>query len=213
MRYLKLHVPVGCVALVLTMLLGAGSSSATVLCSENKIPCPVGKDYEFNTVIAASLEAGTTMVLRDTSSMVVNKCTGSKLESRTENTGAKGVPIKTEITKLTFEGCSFKTVVTLPGWLDLDYAGGLTDTKSILTLKTTEITVNVLGVDCVYGAEIIGSNVGLFKGGNPAKMEIFGGSLAKREGPMFCPSHIVAEGKYTVNAPKPLYTKDKNEGE
>lgn len=208
MRHMKLVISTGCFALALTMLLGASPASATVLCSENKIPCPAGKDYEFNTVLDASLETGTTTVFRDTSSTLVDKCTGSTIESRTENTGAKGVPIKTEIKKLTFEGCNFKTVVTVLGWLDIDYAGGANDTKGILTLKTTEITISVLGVSCVYGAEIIGTAVGLIKGGNPGKMEIEGNSLLKREGGMLCPTHVVWEGKYTVTAPKPLYIKD-----
>jgi len=214
MRSLKSFAPIMLVVLFSMALVGASSASATVLCSENKIPCPAGKDYEFNTVLDASLEAGTTTIIRDTSSMIVDKCTGSTIQSRTENTGGPGTPIKTEITKLRFEGCNFKTVVTVLGWLDIDYAGGLTDTKSTLTLKTTEITINVLGADCIYGAEIIGSSIGLIKGGNPAKIEIFGGSLLKKEGSaMLCPTHAVWEGKYTVTAPKPLYTKDKNEGE
>lgn len=211
MKHVKMLGLAAVAALTLTALFGAGSASATVLCTENTIPCPVGEDYEFNTAIDATLESGTSSVIRSTGGTVLNTCTGSTIKGRTENTGGEGISVKVEMTELTFGECTNKTVSTALGRLTIEYVKG-SATRGTLTAKGTQVTVFPGGVSCFYGAAEAGTHAGTLTGTTMTAVGVIHGKATLNEqveDKLLCPNDVIWEAKYTITDPTQLYFKEK----
>ncbi|HET9197591.1 MAG TPA: hypothetical protein VFN92_04965 [Solirubrobacterales bacterium] len=204
MKHLKTLAIAGMTAAFLTVLLGAGSASATVLCKKNVIPCQEA-DYPANTTFHMTLEAETSSVFRDTTKNVVGTCTTSTIEGTTSNTGAAGKPVEGPLKALTFGGCASATAVIELGKFQIHYVAG-TNTLGALTLVGTKVTISSVFGSCVYGSGA-GVEIGELTGGAPAKADI-NTVVTKISGSFICPTSIVWEAKYVVTVPEPLYFKD-----
>lgn len=149
MKYVKMLGLAAVAAMALMAFAGAGTASASVLCSTATNPCT--SPYANGTTIEGTLESGTTATLRDTSSSIVNTCTGSSvsgsLTQGNKKEAAKGA-VSTE--NLTWSGCTAEITKTVtPGEIEID-AG--TNGNGTVTAKGLVVTQKVSGLSCSYTA-------------------------------------------------------------
>lgn len=207
MKSLKILGLVAAAAAVLTASLGVGSVSATVLCSENKIPCPESKIYAAGATVSASLVAKGSSIFRDTGGNVLNTCSSSIVAGSTSNQGKKGETVKGAISTFDLAECSNATAVTEAGQFEIEYVTGENETRANLRFKGTKITITPLGgIDCIYGAGA-GTSIGTMTGGKPAAIHAKA-TLAKVGGSALCPADASWEAPYEINAPFPVYFKE-----
>ncbi|HET8814644.1 MAG TPA: hypothetical protein VFM51_06780 [Solirubrobacterales bacterium] len=205
MKHLKMLAITIPVAMALAVLLGAGTASATVLCKENKRPCPKSQDWEFGQTFEAGIIAETTTTLKTTSGTLLNTCTSGIMEGITENTGGSGIPVKIENTKLTFNNCTRTTHVHNPGRLTIEYINEPSnDTFGYLIAKEMEFTVTLpLIGNCTVstGPELIMGLVTGRKGETAAMIHI----TTQLEG---CLASMPFLAEYHISLPAPLYVKE-----
>jgi hypothetical protein len=202
MKYVKI-LGLAAVAAMALMAFGAGTASATKLCTEaNTTAC--AKDEPVGTVIEATMKAGTSSILETTGGSTLDTCTGMDLTGKTENTNETGKPVGVTVTALTWTGCTFPTATTALGTLDISHIAG-TD-NGTLVATGTEVTINTgfFGA-CTYGAPATGLHLGTVTGGNPASITINAlVPLTKNESGL-CPAEARWTGSFTVTKPTPLY--------
>ena len=99
------------------------------------------------------------------------------------------------ITVLSFGDCTRTTKVLKPGSLKIE--GGS------VTAIGNEVTVEELGVSCVYGGGA-GTKVGKLEGDEPAFVNVSTTELPKISGGFLCASKGTWTAKYTVTTPKTL---------
>jgi hypothetical protein len=148
--------------------IGAGTATATVLCSTTSDPCPAGQDYTVGTVLDFSIPAGASAHLEDTSGNTLDTCTTSTVKGTVSNTGGSAATVSGAVSELTWGGpCTFTTATTTLGELEIHKIAGTSN--GTLTAKTEfEVTVfNSLLGDCFYRAAA-GTDLGILTEGNPA---------------------------------------------
>ena len=210
MKYVKMLGLAAVAAMALMAFIGASSASATVLCSESgkTTNCASsGKDYAAATTISASLDSGTSAVLKTTGGLIENTCTTSTVEGPTANTGGATETVRgtVEAAKLTFSNCSNTTDVTEGGELEIHWISG-TD-NGTLTAKNFAVTQILAGITCTYTAGT-GTDLGTVTGGSPATLDV-NAVVNKSAGGFACPSTAVWVANYTVTSPSPLYVSEK----
>src|ERR1700742_2091588 len=94
---------VGAVAL-LALGFGSATASATVLCKENKSPCPAASIYPVGTKLTASLKAGTEATL--TAPFVEIKCAKSEVEPIITGAGGPGKLVQWQFNTMNFGACN-----------------------------------------------------------------------------------------------------------
>jgi hypothetical protein len=206
MKYLKMLGLAAVAAMALTAFLGAGSASATVLCTEANTTedCHEnGEAYNKGTEFEASLVGTATLTNTSTTTTYVT-CSGGAVTGHTENTGIgpegeHETNIKIEGTEVGWSGCSFTTDTLNPGTLEIDWIEG-TDNGTV-TSKEAEVTTNIFG-SCVYGTGK-GTDLGVLEGGETPKLVIH--AVVKRL--KFClgPAEAEWNAEYHVTSPTPLY--------
>jgi hypothetical protein len=161
MKHLKMLGLAVVAAAALTAVFGAGSASATELCSTNTNPC-TGTMYPAGTVIHADLKAGTEAVL--TAGFATVKCSVSTVEIKTTNTGGAGETVKGNIEALTFPeaSCNCKVTITAKGSGEIHTDKEVSDGNGTLTGTGTRATINCSGVSCIFGTE--GTDIGTLHG-------------------------------------------------
>lgn len=207
MKYLKILALAAAAALALTALLGAGSASATVLCKTYVTPCPAAWDYPAGTEIHASLAAGSSATLRDTSGKTLKTCTDSTLKGKTTNTGSATETVDGNIESLTFTGCSSTTHVLANGQFEIHYIGP--NTRGQLTLKGVKVTTVSAGVSCTYGtgSAAPAGTMTAEEGMETAEIDLET-VMTREAGGFLCPVDAVWVANYKITAPKPLFFKN-----
>jgi hypothetical protein len=206
MKYLKMLGLAAVAAAALMAFLGAGTASATVICKTEPVAgvCPTGWTYPAGTEGTASLEAGTSSSLETTGGELLVTCSGAVAKSTLKESGATSTVIS-GVSTLTFEKCSNMTVTLTGGSAELHWIPGTNN--GTLTTIGTEVTVNILGVSCIYGSGS-GLDVGTTVGGNPGSLTI--NTVFPRVGGSFvCPSTARYTGKYTATSPKNAWVAER----
>jgi len=196
MKYLKM-LGLAAVAAMALMAFGAGSASATVLCSESiTTGCgTAGKDLASGTVIEAKLLG--TAVLKTKEGTVLDECEGSKIKGKTSTTGGSGSTVKGPVEELAWGTCTKTTHTLTNGELEIHHITG-TD-NGTLTVVGTEVTVNTIFGSCVFTA----SDIGTLVGGSPAKISMVNQVVKRLSG--LCPSEVLWTAEWEVTSPKPLW--------
>jgi hypothetical protein len=205
MKYLRMLVLPALMASALAVLLGAGSASATVLCSEYVTPCPKGKALKAGTAIELSLRGS--LAIRDVGSNLIDTCTASTVKGKTTNEGSATETVEGDVTELKFEKCTstFKTLKN--GTFEIHYVGPKT-TGDLISIGA-EVTVSTFGVSCDYGT-VGGVNLGLLESDETETPDFEEeATLPKEEGGFLCPGSIVARAEYLITAPAKIYFKEK----
>lgn len=208
MKYVKMLGLAAVAAMALAAFAGAGTASATELCSTNTSPCS-GTKYLSGTKVAASLKTGTTAVL--TAGFGSVSCTKSSMAGSTSTNGSATETVKGSITSLTFEGCTgpFGESCTNPKAEGLPYAAEIHATgggNGTLTVSGAKVVVECgFTVNCRFSVATASLTV---TGGNPnataaaSKIALTPESIPGHEN---CPTSATWTATYTVTAPSPLF--------
>ena len=210
MKYLKIFGLAAVVAAVAMALVGAGSASATALCSANEEECasPLGT----GTTVKASLKAGTEAVL--VTDLATVKCTTSSTSGKT--TSGAGPSVAGVIETLSFSGCKAGALnCTVGSALSLPYNASITATgggngKLVVSKGSgggnPGATVTCLGlIECTFRTPSATLTV---TGGNPAVAKAKEVELTERTG-LRCPSKEAKwTAEYAVSEPNPLWISE-----
>jgi hypothetical protein len=177
-KYLKALGLAAIAAMALMAFLGAGSASATVLCTQALTTCPGGHEtgemYEPGDVIV-----GTSTNARLTSDLANVKCTNSETEAELESTGGASETVTGKIIELNFTGCKTEqlvpvnctvTVNNLPYNAEVHWTEGRNGQLTVTSggAGNPGATVVCIGViNCTFSNTLFSLPV---DGGNPAKV-------------------------------------------
>jgi hypothetical protein len=133
MKYLKMLGLAAVAAMALMAFVGAGAASATTL--------EIGGVTQNKAVtITASLESGTSAVLKDEFGTTTDTCTSSHVHGTTTLFTAPGTAeIHGNVTELTFANCTHTTKVLKPGKIYIGWEEGTTNAN--VTSAEAEVTV------------------------------------------------------------------------
>jgi hypothetical protein len=191
-----------CLALAMAaMALGAGTASATKLCSVNTSPCPAGNTYGKGTSIKTQLVTGTKSVM--SSGFVTITCTESTMSGKTTSEGGAGA-VTGEISSVTWKNCTSglgsctTSALKTPWSAEISGSGG----NGTMSVKGAAGKFTCGGTTCEYEASKASLSV---SGGNPARAKASNVSFSKIGGGFLCSSTASWTSEYEVTAPKPLF--------
>jgi hypothetical protein len=201
-------------AVACTALLGAGSASATVLCSAYQSPCFAKNTYAAGTSVKFAVEAGTSITFKTTASENLVTCESSSLSTKTKNAGGKEQRVEGELSSLALAGCSSPTAINGLGEFSIEYAPqNPIKTRAYLWVSKLEIQFTVFGAACTYGGSEV--YVGTLTSADPVDPAIPASLhiktlLPKTAGGFLCPADLTWEGASRASAPEPLYFKEES---
>jgi hypothetical protein len=199
MNYVKVLVPAVVTAGALLAFIGAGTASATVLCSTTADPCPSAQKWAFQTA-DFSLAPGTSYNLKEPGfgGATIDTCTGGTLEGFMENGNATLTARETVLTAgFKLSGCTFKTSTELGGDLEVHKIAGTSN--GTVTGTRFRITVLAFGLfTCLYEIRA-GQDLGTLTEGKPAIFHVEAEFLASGG----CPA---AEWNATYTVTDPIGT-------
>lgn len=205
MKHLKMLGLAVVAAAALTALLGAGTASATELCSTNTSPC-TGTMYGAGTALEAKLTA--TAKLETTGGTVLDECAGGGIAGTISNAGGATETVKGAVAAagLTWTGCTFSTTTTEAGELEIHTAGANADGNGTLTAKGFGVQIATVFGNCTYGfSPTVAGDLGTLKGGSSATIEI--SALVPLKAGALCPAEARWTANYEVVKPRPLYVQ------
>ncbi|HET8955966.1 MAG TPA: hypothetical protein VFN18_09945 [Solirubrobacterales bacterium] len=129
MKYLKM-LGLAAVAAMALMAIGAGSASATTFETN-------GVALSSTVTIVATIEPGSSALLRDSAGTTADTCTESEVNGTTTSTS--GATITGPVATLSFGKCSHTTKVLANGKLHISWISGTTD--GTVTSSGAEVTV------------------------------------------------------------------------
>jgi hypothetical protein len=200
MKYIKI-LGLAAVAAMALMAFGAGTASATKLCTTAGDTTNCGSHYPINTTVEGTLTGSA--VLETTGGTVLDTCTGSTVSGKTTSTAATGSTVTGNVETLTWTGCTFTTHTIAKGSLEIKHISG-TD-NGTLTGRNQEVTIKTgLFGPCIYGTAA-GTDLGTVTGGNPASITINALVPLTKDDGGICPSEARWTASYAITTPKPLY--------
>jgi hypothetical protein len=167
MKYLKMLALAAVAAGALMAFIGAGTASATVLCSTTVSPCPEAQRWPVNTVLDFSIPAGASAKLTDTSGeTTIDTCTGSTVKGPITNAGSSTATVTGTVEELTWTSCSFPTTTVVKNKLEVHQIAG-TSNGTVTADGEFEVTINtVIFGKCIYKVRS-GQSLGDVTEGNP----------------------------------------------
>lgn len=182
-------------------LLGAGTASASKLCSENKSPCPAGSTIKSGTALKAQLVPGTKSVF--VAGLTV-ECSESTIEGKTTSEGGAGVAVKGEITSVVWSSCKSGSTSCTASALGTPWTTEVTGSggSGTMTVSKAAGKFNCGGLICEYEASTLSTAA---TGGNPAVIKAEKASFKKKGGSFLCPGTSTWTSEYEITTPKPLF--------
>jgi len=180
---------------------GAGTASATKLCSVNTSPCPAGNTYGKGTAIKAQLVPGGTSTM--SSGFVNITCTESTITGKTTSEGGAGA-VTGSISSVTWKNCTSglgactASALNTPWPAEVSGSGG----SGTMTISGAGGKFTCGGTTCEYSTSKSSVSV---SGGNPATIKASSISFSKIGGGFLCSSTASWSGTYEATAPKPLF--------
>lgn len=178
--------------------LGVGSASGVVLCTAKVNPCPAGKDEPAGTKIEATLNGSASWAT--TGGTVISTCTIGTHKWEMENTGGLNKDVIKKKQVFNFANCTSPAGVLALGEGREQHISG-TENATMFD-SGTEITMQVFGVDCVYGTGS-GTDMGTAEAGSEASLSE-NAVLAKISGSLLCPNSVAFKALWTITNPKNL---------
>jgi hypothetical protein len=149
------------------------------------------------TKVVASLQGS--MTLESTDGTLVGTCTGSSMEGVTTNTGGPSESVSTELTALSWSGCSFTTDTLSIGELSFS-ASGANGTVSGAEIKWTMPTA----VTCRYGTgtgKTLGTVTTTTNTGKHATIDVDAVINEQEPKSAFCPDTTRWKATYSITTP------------
>jgi hypothetical protein len=153
MRYVKMLALAAVAVGAMMAFIGAGTASASKLCSTKVDPCPAGQSWPVNTEPLFTLLGSA--ALTDTAGNPIDTCTESSVKGKITNAGSSSETVTGHVSVLTFNKCTFTTTQVHLGALEIHNIAGTSN--GTLTADTAggfipEVTINtVFFGSCVYG--------------------------------------------------------------
>jgi hypothetical protein len=198
MKHLKTLALAAVATSALFAIAGAGSASATVLCSTTADPCPSAQKWGLVT-LEFSIPSGSAINLKDTSGNELDKCTTSKTKGPITNTGSSTATVTSTVEETTWGGCTFQTNTVVKSKLEIHKIAG-TSNGTVTSDGEFQWTINtVLFGSCIFGYAS-GTDIGTITEGKPATFHL--NAVVKRFGTNFaCPETERMTGTYTLTSP------------
>ncbi len=195
MQHLKMLGLAAMAAAALTTIAGVGMASATVLCKNSLNTETCSEPYAIGTEGTASLVGSAK--LTDTKGNTLDTCSGSTVTGKLKEQGS-GKPATSELSTLTWSGCTFPTKTLVPGSGDLTWIKG-TDNGTLVTTETQVTISTVLFGSCSYGVGV-GTDMGTVEGGNPGSLAV-NTVISKISGGAACPETTKFTANYVATSP------------
>jgi hypothetical protein len=165
MKYAKMLALAAVAAGALMAFIGAGTASATVLCSTTVEPCPAGQ--KVTGTLDFSIPTGQSASLVNTAGESLDKCSTSTVKGKISNAGSATETVTGSVEELTWGSCTFPTNTLTKGKLEVHKIAG-TSNGTVTADGTFEVTINtVFFGSCIYGVTS-GVDLGEITEGNPA---------------------------------------------
>jgi hypothetical protein len=213
MKYAKMLALAAVAAGALMAFIGAGTASASVICSTTADPCPSGQAWPNGTVLDFSIQSGAAKLV-DTSNNVLDECTSSTVKGKITNTGSSTATVTGTIEELNWAGCTVPTKTIHRGCLEVHKITGTSngtvtsdacDPETIegVSRSNTEVTINTIFFgSCIY-AVAPGKSIGDISEGSGAGSTFTANAVAtKVTGSNFaCPETTRWTGTYVLTTP------------
>ncbi len=199
MKHLKILALAAVATGALMAFIGAGSASASVLCSTTVTTCPGGQTWPNGTIIDFSLTTGTSANLQETAfegGETLDTCKSSTAKGKLTNSAAG----TGQFTELTWGSCTFPTKTVLNGGFEVKKIAG-TSNGTVVADGSTSVTINtILFGSCVYAAEN-GKSIGDITEGNPAVLHVNAVIHTTSGSSAVCQTTAVWTATYTLTEP------------
>jgi hypothetical protein len=203
MKYLKMLGLAAIAAMGLMAFVGAGTASATVLCTATETPCSTAHEISpSNDQHLVATQTGTGILEEDkaVNPATLVTCSGSELTALSTKTGGTVETPTAEVKTLDWSGCTSTVTTVATGSLEIHHIEG-TDNGTV-TSSGTEVTTAILGVSCTFK----GTDLGTLTGGTSPVMDI-NATVDKTAGSFVCPAHATWTATYNITTPTPLYVE------
>jgi hypothetical protein len=206
MRNLKTFALAAVAAGALMAFIGAGTASATELCSTTTaagVACPTGQ--KVTGVISFSLATGTKAVWKETSApggegKTIDECGSSEDEGEITNSGSSTTTVTGGLSKQSWGSCTFPTSTTALGKIEIHKIAGTSNGTLTADTAIKETINTIFFGTCVY-AVTAGASIGDLTEGNPAVFHA-NAVVHKQEGSAFaCPETLLWIATYTMTKP------------
>jgi hypothetical protein len=199
MKYLKTVGLAAIAAAALLAFVGAGTASATVLCSTAAEPCASAQKWPVNTSVEFTLTPGTSLQWVNNGT-TLETCKESTLKFNITNSGSATSTVTAENKTLSFNGCTFANGFTKLGGLEIHNISGTSNGKVTATGEVGWTFNNPLFGTCVYGWTA-GGTVGTITEGKPATLD-FNTEIVRLTGSsLACPANGNLNGSMTQTNP------------
>lgn len=175
-----------------------GVTKGGILCTAAETP-ECTRSYPEGRAIDLSLQSGTSMMLKNTSSSLEATCTGGTINGQTGANTGSSVPV--ELSEWSWSSCSKTTSALAVGSLEIKHIEGTHN--GTVTGKGTEWKFNLSGVECVFGTGS-GTDLGVLTAGGEPVLDV-NAVINKISGSFLCPSTVILEAKFVVTEPHALY--------
>lgn len=204
MNYLKILGFAALTIAAMTVLVGAGTASATVLCkTSGGTTCPAGQAYGSGTAIHA-VNVGTVV----TTTVYKNiECKKSTMAGATSSEGSPTETVRAALSVLTFEECNCDVVVLKKGTLEIHWISGTNNGTVTYSGEEKTVTCSTIfgSVHCIY---VTNADIGTLSGGSPAVLNIPSASVNFVITNALCEEDRYWDAKYEITSPNPLYVTD-----
>ena len=202
MKYVKMLALAAVAAGALMAFIGAGTASATELCSTTLAPgaCPAAQ--KVTGALVFSLSEGTSALLKETGAEggTLDTCKTSEVGGEITNSGSSTTTVTGSINKLTWGSCTFPTTTTVTGGLECHKITG-TSNCTLTADGVTKVTINtVFFGSCIFKIEE-GQDLGTLVEGKPATLVVNTVST-KVSGGVACPETTLWSANYTLTTPE-----------
>ena len=205
MKYIKMLALAAVAVGALMAFIGAGTASATELCSTTTaagVACPAGQKVTGPLFFSLTGSA----LLKETSAPEGNgetleTCKSSNLKANITNSGSSTATVTGEITEFTWGGCTFPTTTTLKGKVEIHKIAGTSNGTVTADTETRFTTNSFFFGSCVYTVPVEKS-MGDLTEGNPAILHINAVVHKTTSSEFACPTTAIWTATYTLTEPK-----------
>jgi hypothetical protein len=199
MKHLKMLALAAVAAGALMAFIGAGTASATTLCSTTAESCPVGQRWVAGTALGFSLEPGTSLI-QQVGDTVIKTCKGSTIRGEITNSGSSTSTVSGKIIELTWQDCTHSTVTLMLGGFEIHKITGTSNGTVTATSETTWTTKNPIFGSCIWGVSA-GTDLGTLTEGKPAVLDLFAVINKTSGSAVACPETASWPATYTLTEP------------
>jgi hypothetical protein len=203
MRHLKTLALAAVAAGALMALVGAGTASASILCSTTVETCQEAQKLQFNTILDFSLSPGTSALLKETAvegGATLDTCKSSTKKGIITSVGSSTETVTGEFTEVTWGTCTFPTSTTLKGKFEVHKIAG-TSNGTVTADGETRVTINTIFFgSCVYSVPS-GGSIGDLTEGNPAILHTNAVAHKTTGSEAVCPTTAITTATYVLTSP------------